>query len=107
MQSRLKAGWWLAIFLGRWASHMSQKASLSCEIQEQQWQASKETSSGPPLVERRLNLPQKGTSWRNGEMMSQKNPVCEALTKRAHILTVSEVCMPELKKCLLSEQSVF
>lgn len=72
MQSRLKAGWWAAIFLGRWASHMSQEASLSGEIQEQQWQASKEASSSLPSVERRLNLPQKGTSWRNREMTSQK-----------------------------------
>lgn len=72
MQSRLKADCWAAIFLGRWASHMSQEALLSCEIQEQQWQASKGASSSPLLAERRLNLLQKGTSWRNGEMMSER-----------------------------------
>lgn len=71
MQSRLKADCWVAIFLGRWASHVSQEASLPCEIQEQQWQASERASPGLLLVERRLNLLQKGTSWRNGEMMSE------------------------------------
>lgn len=71
MQSRLKAGGWVAILLGRWASRMSQEASLSCKIQEQQWQASMGASSSPLLVERRLNLLQKGISWRNGEMTSE------------------------------------
>lgn len=48
MQSRLK----VAILLGRWASYMSQEASLSCKSHKMQWQASKGASSSPSLKER-------------------------------------------------------
>lgn len=44
-------------------------------------------------------------------MMSQKKEkkkkVCEALRRCAHTVTVREVCMPDLKKWLLSEQFGF
>lgn len=110
MQSRLKAGGWVAILLGRWASRMSQEASLSCKIQEQQWQASMGASSSPLLVESRLNLPQKDISWRNGEMTSESKTGTRLLENGPILqqgLPVSKVWMPEHKKQLLLEQFAF